>query len=461
MGKKKHPFINKKNAQTFSLVHRSQRDPLQADEESGQRVLVPIEGASGETASQLGDDPTKYGIDFEDDYDYMQHLKPRGEGFLVLADGPTPYNVTQVSQQSNDDSGKIPFGNLLLPQEALPSQYEEDEGLLNKGVLPRGPQPDWDPEIVAALDDAIDFDDPDNVLEDDFMQLANADGNGLQYEGYEDDDMMDMPHMSHGLDRDNEGYNYDSDNLDNDSDFDLESDFSEEETKTRFTNYSMTSSVIRRTQELQLLDDRFERIMEEYDEEEMGCVDHEEVAGMIRPDTDLFNQAIENFIDEQTPHKLAEAYEDVESGDEKDKIGSDDSEEESDEKLFAQFEKKPKAEWDCESIISTYSNIYNHPKMIPIEKKITVSGKTGLPVGVLQKKEKNTVPVIEEKEVILNNKRNKGETADERKQRKQAVKESRKNRRVEKKSNKIAFKTEQIKQEKLMTNVMVQEAIKL
>merc|ERR1712034_130149 len=123
------------------------------------------------------------------------------------------------------------------------------------------------------------------------------------------------------------------------------------------------------------------------------------------------------------------------SGDEKEKIGDeDDSEEESDEKLFAQFQKTPKAEWDCESIISTYSNIYNHPKMIPIEKKkITVSGKTGLPVGVLQKKEKNSEPEIEEKEVILNNKRTKGESAEERKQRKQAVKESRKNRRVEKK----------------------------
>jgi protein LTV1 len=305
------------------------------------------------------------------------------------------------------------------------------------------------------------------------MQLANAEGNGSSYEGsgfemdIHGDQYMNMPYESRVMpqenNRDGEGYNYDSDDLDDESDFDLESDFSDEETKTRFTNYSMTSSVIRRTQELQLLDDRFEKIEEEYDEEEMGCVDHEELAGMIRPDTDLFNQAIEKFIDEQTPHKLAEAYEDAESGDEKEKIGDeDDSEEESDEKLFAQFQKTPKAEWDCESIISTYSNIYNHPKMIPIEKKkITVSGKTGLPVGVLQKKEKNFEPEIEEKEVILNNKRNKGESAEERKQRKQAVKESRKNRRVEKKSNSKSFKNEQIKQEKLMTNVTSQQAIKL
>ena len=33
----------------------------------------------------------------------------------------------------------------------------------------------------------------------------------------------------------------------------------EEETKTRFTNYSMSSSVIRRNKELSLLDDKFEK----------------------------------------------------------------------------------------------------------------------------------------------------------------------------------------------------------
>lgn len=32
-----------------------------------------------------------------------------------------------------------------------------------------GPRPDLDPDIVAALDDALDLDDPENVLEDDFF----------------------------------------------------------------------------------------------------------------------------------------------------------------------------------------------------------------------------------------------------------------------------------------------------
>lgn len=31
-----------------------------------------------------------------------------------------------------------------------------------------------DPDIVAALDEDFDFDDPDNILEDDFIVKANS-----------------------------------------------------------------------------------------------------------------------------------------------------------------------------------------------------------------------------------------------------------------------------------------------
>jgi len=36
-----------------------------------------------------------------------------------------------------------------------------------------GPRLDFDPDIVAALDDDFDFDNPDNLLEDDFILQAN------------------------------------------------------------------------------------------------------------------------------------------------------------------------------------------------------------------------------------------------------------------------------------------------
>jgi protein LTV1 len=33
-------------------------------------------------------------------------------------------------------------------------------------------------------------------------------------------------------------------------------------------------------------------------------------------------------------------------------------------------EVKPDEKWDCESILSTYSNLYNHPKLITEPKKV-------------------------------------------------------------------------------------------
>jgi protein LTV1 len=53
---------------------------------------------------------------------------------------------------------------------------------------------DLDPDIVAAMDEDFDFEDPYNELEDNFMELANAEGSGsemgsgLKSHGNDDDD---------------------------------------------------------------------------------------------------------------------------------------------------------------------------------------------------------------------------------------------------------------------------------
>ena len=38
---------------------------------------------------------------------------------------------------------------------------------------PSGPLIDWDPDIVEALDEDFNLDDPDNILDDDFVLKAN------------------------------------------------------------------------------------------------------------------------------------------------------------------------------------------------------------------------------------------------------------------------------------------------
>ena len=459
MVKKKRQFIDKKKAQKFTLVHRSQRDPLQADEESSQRVLVPV--GSEATYNESGpsqqfehhEENHKYGIYFDDDYNYMQHLKEIGEGVLYLSD-PLPGQGTSKK-----------FGNIKLPSEALPSQYEEDEGMLNKGVLPRGPQPDWDPDIVAALDDDIDFDDPENFLEDDFIQLANSE-NSKNREYFETEQNFESD--------DEEGWetdsNVSSDIGSNDLGSDDESNTSFDETKSRFTYYSMTSSVIRRAEGLKLLDDKFDKIMEEYDEENLGAIEKEDVNGAFNVNSDLVEQVIEDYIDTQKFHDLSETKVSDSEGKLTD-VEGENSNDEDDEEIFAQFEKKPKNEWDCESVISTYSNIYNHPKLIQEEQnqkqknkqKIEINTKTGLPVGIfIEKKDKDLKSELENIDTInLNNIRNKNETAEEKKARKKEVKHIRKSRREEKKNNKLVFKNEYKKQEKMNMNTAVQQGIKM
>lgn len=49
--KNKKKFIEKKNSVTFHVVHRSQHDPLIADETAPQRVLVPQQPSKSKKVS--------------------------------------------------------------------------------------------------------------------------------------------------------------------------------------------------------------------------------------------------------------------------------------------------------------------------------------------------------------------------------------------------------------------------
>lgn len=115
---------------------------------------------------------------------------------------------------------------------------------------------------------------------------------------------------------------------------------------------------------------------------------------------------------------------------------------------------KPKEKWDCESIISTYSNLENHPTLIreePKKKKKTIqlSKKTGIPIGVLPTKEKEEE---EDDDLISENlgkKRNKNETKEEKRLRKKMIKMENRMKRQLKKETKKAFKKEEVKQQQL------------
>jgi protein LTV1 len=139
--------------------------------------------------------------------------------------------------------------------------------------------------------------------------------------------------------------------------------------------------------------------------------------------------------------------------------------------ITLQDDEKDDEKWDCETILTTYSNTYNHPKLIPQipTNKIRLSKKTGLPLA-----DKNKIPnkeeIVEEEEDNDTNQqsmifqRKKDETSEERRARKHAIKEIRRvkfnfsllfqitiesflqDRRIIKKATKIAFKQEEQKQ---------------
>lgn len=107
----------------------------------------------------------KYGIYFDDDYDYLQHLKDVNS---LTAEWE---RVDCTNSSKSNDQTNAPKIN--LPSSVFASNVEEKVGLLNKAAPVSGLQLDLDPDIVAAMDDDFDYDDPENELEDNFMELAN------------------------------------------------------------------------------------------------------------------------------------------------------------------------------------------------------------------------------------------------------------------------------------------------
>jgi len=100
--------------------------------------------------------------------------------------------------------------------------------------------------------------------------------------------------------------------------------------------------------------------------------------------------------------------------------------------ITIQDDEKDDEKWDCETVLTTYSNAYNHPKLITQipTNKIRLSRKTGLPLADKNKITTKQISIEEQDDddnqqssIIFQ--RKKGETTEERRARKQAVKEIR------------------------------------
>ncbi|MEJ1275349.1 protein LTV1 homolog isoform X1 [Cricetulus griseus] len=468
--RKKKPFIEKKKAVSFHLVHRSQRDPLAADETAPQRVLLPTQKVNDEERRA---EQRKYGVFFDDDYDYLQHLKePSGPAELIPS--------TAFSTNSNDEKEETlvcSSTGIKLPSSVFASEFEEDVGLLNKAAPVSGPRLDLDPDIIAALDDDFDFDDPDNLLEDDFILRANKptgeEAMGLPESESEDDNEWEDMDIEEGSSDGCSSAGPLSDGGDRSAPESPQDDikrhlFWEEETKSRFTEYSMTSSIMRRNEQLTLHDERFEKFYEQYDDDEIGALDNAELEGSIQVDSNRLQEVLNDYYKEKAENcvklNTLEPFEDPD-------LPTNELDESEKEDMVTMVLQEAKEKWDCESICSTYSNLYNHPQLIrcePKPKQIHLSSKTGIPLNVLPKKGL-TAKQVERMQMINSSDlpkvstqpRPKSESKEDKRARKQAIKEERKERRVEKKANKLAFKLEKRRQEKELLNLKNIEGLKL
>ncbi|KAJ1950050.1 Protein ltv1, partial [Linderina macrospora] len=113
--------------------------------------------------------------------------------------------------------------------------------------------------------------------------------------------------------------------------------------------------------------------------------------------------------------------------------------------LDAQFQEKQRVPWDCQTILTTYSTLDNHPATIHEKRapRIKVSRKTGFPMveNPDEENEKKEEEEEEEQEERINKgeARSKGETKEEKRLRKQQLKEAKRDRREQKRETQGVF----------------------
>lgn len=298
MGRKK-PFIKKGEGVKFFLVHRSQKDPLYLADDLGEHVLMPADpdqaaesGLLPQMASGLGanrkktkeekakrekrlEEQQKYGIYYEDDYDYLQHLKEvdPNEDDENEEDKTTRIGSVLIKNDAFADqqAPKTNPNKLLLPSSVFASKFEEDVGYFNQAAPDHDPKINWDPDIVRLLDDDTQIEpegDDNEELEDDFFVKANQEVSNWRQKKTDEDDDDDDDDDNFSNQADDDDYDdYDDDDDDDGSETKSMRDL---EKKSRFSEYSMSSSVIRRNESLKLLDEQFERLFAQYDDDQIG-----------------------------------------------------------------------------------------------------------------------------------------------------------------------------------------------
>lgn len=412
-----------------------------------------------------------------DGYDYSKHMKEMGHGKFYSATGRFDVPSGELSR------------HVELPDDVLPSAEEQDR-LLDAITLTTEVM---DTDLREALENDAAFE----VLDDDFMtQAATEDPNDNADDGFDYDahiaKLMEaasgVPKYRGDLTDDEEDEEMSDLEDDGDDDFEIDDEA--------------------RAEEQRALDALFEKTLaEEYDDDQLGELedDDPETRGKLELEGALLDEIVADFVhvqqeilDEEgklgnplrTGNRLAEVLEECEreraaEEDKEDELDGNATDPVEEDDGVAELEKmmernaylapREQERWDCETIVSTYSNLDNHPTVLreaPLKKKkgkkkaamdaiseagsgvrtskIELSRKTGMPLGIFEtaKKQKQRIEEEEEHEERedLGRGRQKGESKEEKRARKAAIKLQKTQRRLEKKETKLAFKEEEQRQ---------------
>jgi len=471
-----------------------------------------------DTPQVLKDHITPMGFP-NDGYDYEQHLRPIGGGKFISVTGEVINLENEMLARVQLPEEVLPGVELSKKFEAITiSEVFMDDDLrdaldesLNKGEFEELDD-DFVMQAMKEDDSQPDFDFKahiQNLIRQSERNINPLPKKKIQEkkddDEEEDGDEEDDDDEEEEEEDEDEEEDDDDDDDEEDDDVDVEEDEEddgeekkenedeekEDDNQEKDKNKDNKTKKIKKSQkpikEMNVYEEMFEQVLKGYGSDDIGELDEDDAE--LEDGFDLKAKFVDNIMNEfiQSQKKKKLISEQMSEEDKKrikefyiKKINEEEDDEEDDDKRLEShvyFQKTEKEKWDCESILSTRSTSENLPKVITIQslqkktkKKtnsdisnqksektiIELSKKTGLPIGVLDSN-KN----LNEEELPVSSGMNKGkprdrnETKEEKKARKEMAKIEKQQNRTKKKEIKNIFKNEEQRQLKSVSGTQV------
>ncbi|KAG6911350.1 hypothetical protein DXG01_001021 [Tephrocybe rancida] len=430
------PLIHDPDASQHVLKPIERENAKKGKSRADLESILSSSETSNDKLANVGE-ASLYGVYYDDtEYNYMQHLRAVGiqeegvESVLIEAPSTSKSSKAAAKKSIGIEIRDLPQG-VLASKSELPRTYESQQAVPESIA---GFQPDMDPhlrQVLEALeDDAFVNDD----LEDDFFGELVADGERQSDEEVEfdfEEDSYEAPSGSKAEGDEEPGWEerfaqFKKAQKKNQAQSDDGYDGSEggdtvgtlpaisviggkkrRKGTSDASGYSMSSSSMYRNEALQTLDERFDQIIikqyadddddtpssdEENDPDEAPELitsrdDFESMMNEFLNDYEILGRKMKQKLDGDTGAEKLDTIRRALGQDERVRLDDQEDDDDDDDILMPFDVDDKKDRWDCETILSTYSNLENHPRLIrardprPVA-KITLDPKTGFPTVV-------------------------------------------------------------------------------